>query len=497
MNLTIKRAEELMESEQYEELVQLLSTDRCVGCITNFIKHWEKIPDELGEKYAQVYAHKAMIYGYNDEREKMNKYLSLLCEKQKKVPQNSEEYITIQAYITYINMSVVQPNRNRLSDVRRIVELVRKKKANVPAFSITLHRPTIINGIIDLTKYSERILSGDTRLEHAMEKAYGEKARGVFEMAQAEIMYQRNDIKGAEKKLKSIMGKISNRTDSSVLFTVLYRKMGIMLATKRYAELNTAADELYETIENRGAYHLIPNVRAVKALSSMYDRNYTYIDRWMEKEAPNEYNSFSILDLFKYFIKLRIYIMKKKYYSAIVLAEKIRQSMVQYGREKDKCEILMLLSVLYYLCGEKEKAFEIFEKSVEIGEKRKYYRLFSDEGVSMYKLTEEYSKKFGETEFLKKIKKLSLETGKIYPEYMNADVPKCNDLASEEEEVVRHMAEGKPDGDIAAAMNISFEEFKSCVRSINSKLGTHNRWQILIRACEIGLIEIRHVNLNQ
>jgi DNA-binding NarL/FixJ family response regulator len=62
------------------------------------------------------------------------------------------------------------------------------------------------------------------------------------------------------------------------------------------------------------------------------------------------------------------------------------------------------------------------------------------------------------------------------------------DLAPREREVLRHVAFGRSNKDIALALDIGEETVKTHVRHVLSKLGAENRAQAAVRALARGVV---------
>jgi DNA-binding NarL/FixJ family response regulator len=69
-----------------------------------------------------------------------------------------------------------------------------------------------------------------------------------------------------------------------------------------------------------------------------------------------------------------------------------------------------------------------------------------------------------------------------------ASTPLLNELTSRELEVLRFLAQGKTNQDIAGELLISRATAKAHVRHIIAKLGVSDRTQVIVRAFELGLV---------
>jgi two-component system, NarL family, response regulator LiaR len=65
-----------------------------------------------------------------------------------------------------------------------------------------------------------------------------------------------------------------------------------------------------------------------------------------------------------------------------------------------------------------------------------------------------------------------------------------NDLTPRENEVLRHLAQGLSNRDIAAALDIGDETVKTHVANVLAKLGVDNRAQAMVQAIKRGLISL-------
>ena len=62
---------------------------------------------------------------------------------------------------------------------------------------------------------------------------------------------------------------------------------------------------------------------------AFFDNEPNTMSKWLKKKAPDEYADFNMLDLFRYMIKIRCYIVYKQYTAAIALAERLRPLLIE------------------------------------------------------------------------------------------------------------------------------------------------------------------------
>lgn len=102
------------------------------------------------------------------------------------------------------------------------------------------------------------------------------------------------------------------------------------------------------------------------------------------------------------------------------------------------------------------------------------------------------TKNTGAEEFTEALRKL-FENGFFYPRQAADPVParSTHRLTPREVEVLRALATGKSNKQLAPLLNISESTFKTYLRNINEKLHVRTRGEAVRRGIELGLIEMR------
>ena len=232
----------------------------------------------------------------------------------------------------------------------------------------------------------------------------------------------------------------------------------------------------------------LPNIDALDAWAAMYDGDYARITHWMQECAPDEYAEFCMLDTFRYMIKLRVYLIQGKHLAFISLAARLMPLFESGRRSVDICELNMLWAISDLTRGDEESALSHALISIEIAERCSIERIIADEGERALTVLLLVKRRRGRTPFLTRLIQLTQNVATLYPRYMKEQLPDNPSLSAAEMNVLRLMADGRSNAEIAELMQVTVNTVKAHCKHIAVKLKTSNRQQAVRRAIELGLI---------
>jgi LuxR family maltose regulon positive regulatory protein len=193
-------------------------------------------------------------------------------------------------------------------------------------------------------------------------------------------------------------------------------------------------------------------------------------------------------------VLVRIYIEQQKYDQAMQLADDLLADALSSGRFFRGIELHILRAVVFYHQDQIDRARDDLMKALEKSEKKGLFNIFTNEEPAVAELLDliieeiennKMSKSYGfSLDYIKKVLNESrlADTNNLIGE-------KTADQLSERElEVLKYIANGFSNKDIATNMFISLNTVRSHTKKINSKLGVHSRTQAIAQAKELGLI---------
>lgn len=344
---------------------------------------------------------------------------------------------------------------------------------------ITANRLSIINGKEDFTEFGSVIKDNETLLldRYACSDNTDSAiiAKCIIQIILAEIYYQENDCYNALIMVNSALAFLEAERNESIWMVGRFFQMCVMIVTGQVSAIYPLVDGMETRIYKTNNKGLIDNYEALRAWIALYDDAKDTINRWMTKQAPNEYGEIKLEDSFAYMIKARIYHMQRKYMANYTLLQSLIPVLEANERQMELCEAYMLLALTFYADGHRNEAFDAFEKSLGIASERNYMRLLVDEGEDMYRLSRSYKREHPNKDiFLNNVINASKEMALMYPQYLKNkdDSPS---LTKKEMEVLLLLADGRNNMEIAEFLDNTLNTIKHHLKNIYAKLEVSSR----------------------
>jgi LuxR family maltose regulon positive regulatory protein len=168
---------------------------------------------------------------------------------------------------------------------------------------------------------------------------------------------------------------------------------------------------------------------------------------------------------------------------ALALLKPLFQAAEAEGRVGTAIEALALQALAGWRRGDHAGAMVALERALRLAEPEGYVRLFADLGLSMARLLQEARAREVAPEYVTKLL-AAFEGDRASP--ATAALPEP--LSQREQEVLKLIAAGLTNREIAEALVISAETVKKHTSSIYSKLRVGNRTEAASRARELNLL---------
>lgn len=378
-------------------------------------------------------------------------------------------------------------------DVREKPELIHEIEKHHWIYNnllLTAGRPSVMNGAWDLSPFADEILKGEKGKFFEMLKVlYPESAQRIFDCILAETLYQRDECYNALVHIVSQIPMLKQAQDMRILFPMLAHELFILVSNGQAKSIQELISNLKVQLAHNDLEAYLPNIDALDAWGAMYDGNYARVGQWLREGAPDEISKFCMLDLFRYMVKMRAYIILGKHLAVESLANRLIPLLEQGKRYMDLCELHIICAINEFAIDERENAFEHFEKAVSLAEKYRFDRIIADEGMRVLEIIKAYSREKEKTPYILRLKELSEKVAVLHPKYLKKHLPKMPALTETEMKILRLLSVSYTNAQIADLTETAVDTVKQHCKHICSKLEVENRHQAVQRAIELGMLE--------
>ncbi len=209
------------------------------------------------------------------------------------------------------------------------------------------------------------------------------------------------------------------------------------------------------------------------------------IVRWVEQSGLKIDDAVLYLREAEYLALGRMLIAQGDNASAMALLARLQDSAEKTGRIGSLIEIMLLNALALLAAGNVSQALNTLEEALSLAEPEGYMRVFLDEGAPMAKLLRHAGSKGIAPKYVARI---LAEFDKMTGYAPIPQQPLIEPLSERELEVLRLVAAGKSNQEIAAQLVLSAGTVKSHLSHIFGKLSVGSRTQCVMRARELKLL---------
>lgn len=357
-----------------------------------------------------------------------------------------------------------------------------------PYITSSVARPSYLNGIRDFSKYADSILRNEERVVSVCSIIYGEDVKEIYDIVVGELLYYRNDCIEALQHVKKTISALEKKRNTNALIAAYYLQLRILTITGETASSRFMMKEIRDKILHLAESNHTFFLDAMEVRLALYSNDVDYVSKWLETHAPDENKDFNLMDVYRYFAKLRCYLLYDKHLALINLVEKLRPYFEYSHRTLDMMELDMILAISLFKNGKKEQAFDLIENVLNKTEELGFCRFIASEGVFMFKLLQSYKKERGSTPYFETVLVLTRKVAVIYPDYLILSHNIEHHFTDMEKDILRLLEQGKTYEDIADMFYISVNTVRYHIKKIYPKLDVKNSSQAINKAKKIGLI---------
>jgi LuxR family maltose regulon positive regulatory protein len=173
---------------------------------------------------------------------------------------------------------------------------------------------------------------------------------------------------------------------------------------------------------------------------------------------------------------------------AVRLLERLLHAAEEGGRIGSMIEILASQALAHQARGDTSAALTPLERALCLAAPEGYVRVFVDEGPSMARLLREAASRAMAPDSARRLLAAFPSAGPQSTGLSGASSESAELLSEREREVLRHIAAGLTNREIAARLFLSVYTVKAHARSIYDKLDAHSRTQAVAKARELGVL---------
>lgn len=397
---------------------------------------------------------------------------------------------TIEPEIHRKYIEIILPSKTDLEFFNNVSYL---QERNMPMLRLTFSagRPSFINGFRDFTRYGIFFRKYKTVVVNALKILYGPLANEAYDIALAEYLYQKNDTVDAMLLITGVIPKLEKACDMRALFVALHLQMAILLVNGQSESVYIMVEELHQRISKTGSAELEYNMDALEAWLYIYEGNIEKVTDWMNNKAPDEHTDFNMLDLYRYMVKMRCYLLTGKYMALIALSEKLRPYLREGHRRMDLCEMDVIVSMAAFQVCKFDDAYNALELAFKNAKRYEFDRLICDEGNIMVKLLNKYKKDRPNSKYISYVNKIlpiARDVAIKYPDYLVLPYEKIVSLTTSEKDILKLINIGRSYEEIADFYDISINTVRYHIKNIYSKMDVNSANKALIKAKELGLL---------
>ncbi|WP_191015335.1 helix-turn-helix transcriptional regulator [Treponema zioleckii] len=387
-------------------------------------------------------------------------------------------------------LSLVHPQIALVDFIKILNELKVKSYPNSRVL-LTAGRPFLMNGVYDFTPLFPFLLRKKELFIDGISYLYEkELAPSIYNLCLAEYYYQKNELLNAEVFVSKTIKEFDTASQRRLLFVALYLQSKILIANGKNISDGGYIKQIRQFVKEEGELEFSNNLDAAEAMLAFYDEGGVNLisSEFLKSKAPDEFANFSMLDTYSYMVKIRCYIVSKKFTATIALAEKLRPLLHEGHRQMDLCELDLLLSICFYRSNEKELCFAALERALKIAKRRGFYRLVADEGEAIFHILVEYANEKGESPFLMQVLEMARNMAIHHPLYLKPVFKKNTTFTNTEMEVLKLLEHGKSKEEISQYLFVSVNTVKFHLKNIYSKLESKSAHQAVWEARVLGVI---------
>lgn len=254
----------------------------------------------------------------------------------------------------------------------------------------------------------------------------------------------------------------------------------VQQARGNHEEALTMAREAEHLASGYSFSHFAATVTASRAVIQLHAGHSAAALQWAQSVGLREDEALTHFRELELLILAEVHISQGQFTEASKIVERLLPVAESAGRARTVIECLILQALLLLAQSNMEQAMSTLAKVLSIAEPEGYIRIFLDKGEPLMKLLRSAMARGIAPTYIHKL---------LIAEAADASAPGTGWLLSEREvDILRSIAAGKSNQEIAQEFVIALSTVKTHINNIYAKLGVHSRTQAIARAKGLRLL---------
>lgn len=328
---------------------------------------------------------------------------------------------------------------------------------------------------------------------------------GYIPVLMGEIYFERNSI---EKSIPLLMKGIDEAENSGMAGSYVPCVITLARIMKSRGDMKGAFETVRaaeQKLMEMGNVHLLPVIAAFRARLNIESGNTSIVEDWLRVNCLDIHDMPNMQKMYEYITLARVLNDMEDYDNCLLLLTKL---LILAEKEKNLIyiiEILNLQSIVYQALGQTQRAMEVIEKSLRLGEKEGYERIFIEEGIPMAAILGRFVRSYNKEGtcgsvlvspvYVRKLLKYTRAYCIIVKTFMveKAKSKRASQLLGQpltkrEKDVLRLLDSELTNAEIAYTLDITLNTVKVNCTNIYRKLDVKNREQAVRCARELNIL---------
>jgi len=294
------------------------------------------------------------------------------------------------------------------------------------------------------------------------------------------ILREWNRLEEAEQLLLQSEPWAARWKSSEIRMGTLSSLVMVRQSQGRWGELHTLLNQAEQELRRSGMQPILGMVEASRARAWLLQGRAASARQWAAASHLTGESEISAPTEWEYRVLARVWISEGRLASARDLLERLEQSARENHRAAGLIETLLLTAQAWHLQGDQNRGLRVLQEALEWGEPEGYLSVFLDEGAGLRPLLVEAARQQPDRAYI-----TLLLSG------LDARLGLAGDtlLTAREMDVLRCMADGLSNQEIADRLVVALSTVKSHVKSILAKLDAGNRTTAVVKAREMGTLK--------